>query len=181
MKRIFCAAALALVVLSTAAAAQAQSSSRDATREKLRTLLASAGARKDVSVAFRQSDKNPYNFVGVMRDGLSNCDSLEIVIGVSNNDTIGFRVYPHYNGAYVNIDKARNGPGLMRKLLNMSDENFLFWGADDSGDVFSGYTVTLESGFPEEAIVIILRSIRNTDGFVGAMRPMIDGTAAPAK
>jgi hypothetical protein len=182
VKRFFCAVALALVALSGTAAAQTQNSAtRDATREKLRTLLATAGARRDVGVSFRQSEKNPYNFIGVMRDGLTNCDSLEIVIGVSNNDTIGFRVYPHYNGSYVNIDKAKNGPGLMRMLLGMSDENFLFWGADTSGDVFSGYTVTLESGFPEEAIVIVLRSIKNTDGFVGKMRPVIDGSYAPAK
>jgi hypothetical protein len=42
--------------------------------------------------------------------------------------------------------------------------------------VFCGYTVTLESGFPDDAIVVILRSIRNTDKFVGEMRPFVDGT-----
>jgi hypothetical protein len=66
--------------------------------------------------------------------------------------------------------------GLMRKLLWYSDQNFLFWGADDTGDVFSGYTVTLESGFPQDAIVTVLRSIRNTDKYVGEMRPFIDGS-----
>jgi hypothetical protein len=64
----------------------------------------------------------------------------------------------------------------MRKLLWFSDDNFLFWGADDTSDVFSGYTITLESGFPQDAIVIVLRSIRNTDKFVGELRPFIDGT-----
>jgi hypothetical protein len=29
-------------------------------------------------------------------------------------------------------------------------------------------------------MVIVLRSIRNTDGFVGELRPFIDGSPAPA-
>lgn len=183
---VIVALACSLNVVSAAlpvAAAQTSTSStsRDATRDRLRTLLNTAGARKDVNVAFRQSEKQPYNFVGVMRDGLANCDSLEIVVSVTTNDTIGFRVYPHYGNAYINVGKAKDSAGLMRKLLSMSDHNFLYWGADDTGDVFSGYTFTLESGFPEEAIVIVLRSIRNTDGFVGEMRPAIDGSPAPAK
>jgi hypothetical protein len=153
---------------------------RDATRESLRSLLATAGQRSDVDVQFRQSDKNPYNFVGLMKTGLKNCDSLEIVISVTKSATIGFRVYPHYKGGYINLLRAKAQSDLMMKLLYLSDQNFLFWGADDSRDVFAGYTFTLESGFPADAIVIVLRSIRNTDKFVGEMRPMIDGSAAPA-
>src|SRR5438270_6683715 len=64
---------------------------RDATREQLRQVLQTAGARSDVNVAFRQSTKNPYNFVGAMT-GLTNSDSLEIVISVTKSSTIGFRV-----------------------------------------------------------------------------------------
>ena len=67
----------------------------------------------------------------------------------------------------------------MRKLLNLSDHNFLFWGADDTGDVFAGYTFTLESGFPDKAIEIVLYSIAPLDQYVGQMRPFIDGSAAP--
>ena len=151
---------------------------RDATRARLAQVLNSAGARSDVNVTFRQSTKNPYNFVGNMT-GLANVDSLEIVISVTSKETIGFRIYPHYKGGYINLGKARDSLGLMKKLLWFSDQNFLFWGADDTGDVFSGYTVTLESGFPAEAILIIIRSVRNTDGFVGTMRPFIDGSTAP--
>lgn len=151
-------------------------SPRDATREKLRALLDTAGKRSDVNVSFRQSTKNPYNFIGSMT-GLPNVDSLEIVISVTPSDTIGFRVYPHYKGGYINLDKAKDAPGLMTKLLRLSDTNFLFWGADDTKDIFCGYTFTLESGFPDAAIVIVLRSIRNTDQFVGQMRPFIDGSA----
>jgi hypothetical protein len=157
-------------------AASAQGDQRDATREKVRQVLVTAGARSDVNVAFRQSTKNPYNFVGSMTTGMRNAESLEIVVSVTKSDTIGFRVYPHYKAGYINLGKARDVNGLMRRLLYLSDQNFLFWGADDTGDVFCGYTVTLESGFPDDAIVVILRSIRNTDKFVGEMRPFVDGT-----
>jgi hypothetical protein len=176
MKRMLVIGALALTVLFVAPARAQDTGSRDTTREKLRQLLDTAGQRKDVNVTFRQATKQPYNFVGVMSDGLKNAESLEIVVSVTANDTIGFRVYPHYNGGYINVDKAKNINGLMRKLLYFSDRNFLYWGADETGDIFSGYTFTLESGFPSEAIVIVLRSIRNTDGFVGDLRPFIEGS-----
>lgn len=183
MKRILVIIALALLASAGTLTTQAQDkeASRNATREKLSNLLDVVGPKKDVNTAFRQSTKQPYNYVGIMREGLVNADSLEIVVSVTPNETIGIRVYPHYKGAYVNLDKAKNSPGLMRKLLYMNDRNFLFWGADDSGDIFSGYTFTLESGFPAEAIEIVLRSIHNTDGFVGEMRPLLDGTFAPTK
>ena len=170
-----------LIVLIAAPSAFAQDTQvlRNRTREQMRTLLDKVGVRPDVNVTFRQSEKQPYNFVGVMKEGLTNCDSLEIVISITAKDTIGFRVYPHYKGSYINVDKARNGVGLMRKLLQLSDEAFLFWGMDSSSDVFAGYTFTLESGFPEEAVTVVLRSIKNSDKFVGDMRPNIDGTGAP--
>jgi hypothetical protein len=159
--------------------AQDSQALRNRTREQMRTLLDKVGSRPDINVPFRQSEKQPYNFVGVMREGLKNCDSLEIVISITTKETIGFRIYPHYKSSYINVDKARNGTGLMRKLLQLSDEAFLFWGMDSTSDVFAAYTFTLESGFPEEAVIIVLRSIRNTDKFVGDMRPNIDGTSAP--
>src|SRR6266700_3545552 len=76
------------------------------------------------------------------------------------------------------VNKARNSSALMRQLLRFSDSNFLYWGADETGDIFAGYTFTLESGFPDEAIKVVLYSIKPLDQFVGQMRPMIDGTAA---
>jgi hypothetical protein len=182
-RRLFHAAItlLALLSLSSSAAAQTpaeKEAARVATREKLRQLLAASGPKKGIEIAFRQSDKNPFNFVAVKRGGLTNAEGFEVVVGISNDDTIGFRIYPYYKGAYVNVDKARNGVGLMRKLLNLSDHNFLFWGADDTGDVFAGYTFTLESGFPDKAIEIVLYSIAPLDQYVGQMRPFIDGPAA---
>jgi len=67
----------------------------------------------------------------------------------------------------------------LRKLVQLNSSTFLFWGADDTCDVFSGYTLTLESGFPDEAIKIVLESIRNSDKYVGEMRASIDGSSAP--
>jgi len=149
-----------------------ETASRDATREKLRALLDTTGAK--INVAFKQSDKNPYNFVGIMSTGLTNADSFEIVISVSGQDTIHFRIYPHYKGAYLNIDKASNSAALMRQMLRFGDKNFLYWGADDTFDVFAGYNFTLESGFPEASIRVVLNSIAKLDQYVGEMKPSID-------
>ena len=153
-----------------------QTNTRDANREKLRAIFETAGPK--INVSFRQSDKQPYNFVGIMKTRLKNADALEIVISVSAEETIHFRIFPHYSGAYLNIDKARSGEGLMRQMVRFSDQNFLFWGADGSGDIFAGYNFTLESGFPEASIRVVLNSIAKLDAFVGQMRPSIDGSAA---
>jgi hypothetical protein len=174
-----------LITLACAGAASAQvltpaqkEAARVATREKLRQLLATSGPKRGIEIAFRQSDKQPFNFVATTRGGLKNAEMLEVVVGVSDDDTIGFRIYPVYKGNYVNIDKARDGAGLMRKLLNLSNHNFLFWGVDDTGDVFAGYTFTMESGFPDRAIEVVLYSIAPLDQYVGQMRPLLDGSAA---
>src|SRR6185436_4614806 len=154
-------------------AASEKTANRNAAREKLRTVLTSTGPK--VNIDFRQSDKNPYNFVGLLKTGLSNTEFFEVVVGVSEDDTIGFRIYPHYRGGYINLDRASNGGALARQLLRYSDTNFLFWGADKTGDVFAGYTFTLESGFPDQAIDVVLHSIKPLDQFVGELKPMIDG------
>lgn len=159
-------------------AQDADSEARDATREKLRELLESAGDRDDVNVSFHQSTKEPYNFTGTMKDRLSNVESLEIVLRVTSTDTINLRVFPHYKGGYINLNKLKDERAFLRQLAHYNDSNFLYWGADDSDDVFTGYTVTLESGFPEEALTIVLRSIRATDRFVGELRKSIDGSSA---
>ncbi|GAC1388479.1 MAG: hypothetical protein NVSMB31_02500 [Vulcanimicrobiaceae bacterium] len=169
---------VALLATLLAGGLVAMAADRDTTREEVRSTLETGGQLSDVNVSFRQSSKNPYNFVGSMTSGLKNADSLEIVVSITKSDTIGFRIYPHYKAAYINLQRARDQRGLMRKLLYYSDQNFLFWGADDTADVFCGYTVTLESGFPKEAIFVILRSIHNTDRFVGELRPFIDNSAA---
>jgi hypothetical protein len=167
---------ICLIILASASTAFSQDAdpAREKTRERLSTLLTRVGP--DLSITFKPSSKSPYVFTGVLRDGLKNADSFEIVISVTTKETIGFRIFPHYKGAYINIDKARNGAQLTRKIAQLNDSTFLFWGADDTGDVFTGYTFTLESGFPDKAIEIVLSSIRNSDQFVGEMRSAIDGS-----
>jgi len=150
---------------------------REKTRARLSALLQRVGL--EMKVNFQTSPKSQYVFTGVMQEGLTNAEKLEIVVTVTNKDTIGFKIFPHYKGSYINIDKARNSTQLQRKLLQLNESTFLFWGADDTGDVFTGYTFTLESGFPDEAIKIVLSSIKNSDVFVGQLRPSIDGSAAP--
>ena len=114
----------------TPATTPQQTTTRDANREKLRAVLETVGPK--INVSFRQSDKQPYNFVGVMKTGLVNADAFEIVISVSAEDTIHFRIFPHYAAAYLNIDKVRSSEGLMRQMVHFSDQNFLFWGADQA-------------------------------------------------
>ena len=94
------------------------------TRDQLGLLLDKVGPT--IKVTFRRSDKQPFNYVGLLKDGLTNADSMEIVIGVTADQTIGFRIFPHYNGAYVNVDKAKNSAGLMRELLRLSDKIRIF-------------------------------------------------------
>jgi len=171
---------LLLLALATASAVFAQdnaASSRDKTRTRMNALLERVGP--DMKINFQPSSKSQYVFTGVLRDGLTNSEYFEIVVTVTSKDTISFRIYPHYKGGYINVDKARNPTQLLRKIAQLNDSTFLFWGADDTGDVFTGYTFTLESGFPDEAIKIVLSSIKNSDQFVGEMRPAIDGTNAP--
>lgn len=156
-----------------------QQTASDATRAKTRERLSQLLDRlkADTKVTFRQSEKQPFNFIGIMKEGLTNSDSLEIVISVTPKDTIGFRIYPHYKGGYINVDKVKNAAAMMKQLLQLNDRTFLFWGADESGDVFVGYTFTLESGFPDEAIRIVLASIANSDKFIGDLKPNIDGSS----
>jgi hypothetical protein len=173
MKRIFAIVLFAITTLSGASiyAQQDDAAARERTRQSLAQLLETAGP--ELKIAFSQSQKQPFNYVGSLKTGLVNAESFEVVISVTQKDTIGFRIYPHYNKGYINVDKVKDRAALMRLLLRLSDRAFLFWGADETGDVFTGYTFTLESGFPEEAIKIVLRSIVNSDKFVGEMRPFI--------
>ncbi len=181
MKRTFAIVLFILTAISVATVygQQDDEAARLRTREKLAQLLEKSGST--INVSFTQSQKQPFNYVGTLRTGLVNAESFEIVINVTPKDTIGFRIYPHYNKGYINVDNAKDRAALMRLLLRLSDRAFLYWGADSSGDIFTGYTFTLESGFPEEAIKIVLRSIVNSDKFVGEMRPFIDGSSAPSQ
>ncbi len=87
MKRLL-AAVIILLALGGASLAQTpqeKEANRVATREKLRTLLATAGPKKGIEISFRQSDKQPFNFVAVKRGGFANAEGFEIVVGVSKS------------------------------------------------------------------------------------------------
>ncbi|MDP9017989.1 MAG: hypothetical protein M3N19_06700 [Candidatus Eremiobacteraeota bacterium] len=92
MKQLAMAVALLSMLLASGSVGAA--ADRDATREELRATLETGGQMSDVNVTFRQSTKNPYNFVGSMTEGIKNADSLEIVVSVTKSDTIGFRFTP---------------------------------------------------------------------------------------
>jgi hypothetical protein len=178
-----CVLAACLCVLSATGliwappSASAQSDQqRDKARERLRAALAVSGPK--IGVHFQQSTKNPYNFVGSMTTNLKNEDSLEIVVSVTKSNTVAFRIYPHYKGGYINLDHVQDRANFARQLLYLSNQNFLYWGVDDTNDTFCGFTFTLESGFPDAALDVVVRSIPNTDRFVGELRRYIDGSSA---
>jgi len=160
-----------LLIAAPAIFGQAEAT-QEKTRLRLTALLERVGP--DINVQFKPSAKSQFVFSGIMREGLANAEALEIIVTATEDQTIRFRVFPKYKGGYINIDKAKNGAQLLRKLVQLNSSTFLFWGADNDGDVFTGYTFTLESGFPDEALKIVLSSIKNSDKFVGEMKPSID-------
>src|SRR4051812_5037385 len=101
---------------------QEASATRDKTRERLAALLARVGPT--VKVDFQPSQKSPFVFSGLMKEGLKNADSFEIVISVTTNETISFRIFPHFKGGYINIDKARNTTQLLRQLVQYNQKTF---------------------------------------------------------
>jgi hypothetical protein len=142
---------------------------RQITRAKLEALLGTYG--KALGIRWSQNAKEPFNIVAFYDKDLRYTTRFEIVMSITRQNTIGIRAY---SVPYLNIDEARDPSGLMRKMLRFSDQNFLFWGADASLDIFAGFTVTLESGFPEDAIKIVLQSIPLLDGDVGELEAFID-------
>lgn len=145
---------------------------REATREKVRSALRQIGPR--LGVSFTQSQGNPFNFSASMTDGLTDAESMEIIVMVGKNDVLTVRVFPHVSGnRYINIDRASNSTGLMRKLLANNAGDFFHWGMDDVYDVFAEFTFTLESGFPEESFDVVMRSVELLDKKVGEMELLI--------
>ena len=106
-----------LTILAAAPAifSQEPNPAREKTRERLNALLQRLGP--EMGVTFKPTSKSQFVFTGVLREGLKNAEQFEIVISVSTSDTIGFRIFPHYKGGYINIEKARNSAQLLRKLV----------------------------------------------------------------
>ena len=181
MKQHRLLAPIVLLLALTAVPGRAQTSGADrtTTRDQLGALLTRYGSRKDVGIDFQRARSNEWNFSGTRTGGLTFADSLEVVAHVSDKQTLSFSIYPHYRGNYISVDRARDSAGLMRRLLSLTRQTFFYWGVDGDGDVFFGFTFTLESGFPSESILMVLRSIENMDEYVGELGPCIDGSSPP--
>ena len=72
------------------------------------------------------------------------------------------------------MDRVRDPNGLALEVLHLSAHTFVHWGVDDASHVFAAYAFTLESGFPEEAITEVLRSIPLVDASVGEVVQFIE-------
>ena len=155
-----------------AAAAQSVGDSvQVATRDKLRTLFATYGPAKEFRW-YRTDD--PFVMQGFLDKGLIHTPRFEVYVTVTTRKTIWFRVYPQFSGDYINLDQVTEPQVVMQKLLRDSYRNFFFWGADDNLDVFAGFEFTLESGFPEEAVKVVIRSIPLIDQSVAELVPFIE-------
>ena len=140
------------------------------TRGKLEALLAANAKALGFHRWYRSAD-DPFEILAFYDRDLRYASRLEIVIHITPQNTIGFRVFPHWNGPgerdYIDLDDVRDAPGLMQEALKLSGQNFLFWGMDGSHDLFAGFTITLESGFPDAAVRIVLASVPLVDDSVG--------------
>ena len=145
---------------------------QQATRTKLEALLATYGPAQDAR--WHRSQNNPFAEVGYFDKDLTYASRFEIIITITDKATIWFRVYPLLGGDYINLDKVRDPNGLMQQLLRFSYHNFFFWGADDERDVFAGFQFTLESGFPDDAVKVVIRSAPLIDGSVGELESFIE-------
>ena len=140
------------------------------TRARLEALLDSTGKAMGFRRWYRNTG-NPFSISVFYDRDLKYTSEFEVVINVTRQNTIGFRVYPHWNGSestdYINLDDMRDPSGLMQQALRLSEQNFMFWGMDSSHDLFAGFTITLESGFPDAAVRIVLESVPLVDDSVG--------------
>jgi hypothetical protein len=138
------------------------------TRDKLDSLLHAYGPTLKMRF-YRSADNDPFQIEGVLDKGLHYESRFELQFNVTPQNTIGVRVYPTLYNERIDIDDARDSKGLARQLLHFSAHDFFSWGVDDASNVFARFTFTLESGFPEEAIKVVLRSIPLLDESVGEM------------
>jgi hypothetical protein len=140
------------------------------TRGKIEALLTTYSKALGFRRWYRSADE-PFDILAFYDNGLKYASRMEVVIVVSRQNTIGIRVFPHYNGPgpgdYIDLDYARDPKGLMQRALQLSAENFMFWAMDGSHHLFACFTVTLESGFPDAVLRVVLESVPLVDDSVG--------------
>jgi hypothetical protein len=164
----------AVITVSAIGGARAQSVPDDIrveARNRLDSLLHAYGPT--LKMKFYRDSDDPFQFGGVLDKDLRYAWRFELQINVTPQNTIGIRVYPQFSHR-INIEKVRDPNGLALRLLRLSAHNFLHWGVDDASHVFAAYSFTLESGFPEEAIKVVLRSIPLVDESVGEIVQFIE-------
>jgi len=174
VRAVLCAALGIVLTLGGVPRLAAQSdgdSTQVATRDKLRTLFATYPPAKEFRW-YRTGD--PFVIEGFLDKGLIHTPRFEIFVTVTTHKTIWFRVYPMFGGDYINLDSLTDAKAAMQKLLRQNYSNFFFWGADNDLDVYAGFEFTLESGFPEEAIKVVIRSIPLIDQSVGEIIPFME-------
>ena len=162
----------AAVLAAPVSAQKIDTATRNSNRAQLGAILADAGP--NAGMEFKQSSENPYNYSAFLTTGLSTAESVEVVVGATDSDTIFVRAFPKYKGNYVNVAKVKDPALLARRLLALSPRTFMFWATDESGDIYYGFTFTLESGFPREAIRIVIRSIANHDQYLTEIKALLE-------
>jgi hypothetical protein len=124
---------------------------------------------------FHRKPGDRFAIEGYFRTDLTYAADFKIFVVVTPKRTITFRVFPAYRQySYLNLAHVRDPDGVMQKLLQFCSHSFFFWGVNGPLDVFAGYTFTLESGFPEEAIKVVIRSIPLIDARIGELADYID-------
>ena len=174
MRAILSAGLWAALSVCAIGAARAQGYSNDVrvdARNRLDSLLHAYGPT--LKMRFHRDSDDPFQFGGVFDKDLHYAWRFELVINVTPQNTIGIRVYPEFSDK-INMKEVLDPNGLALELLHLSAHNFLHWGVDDVSDVFAAYSFTLESGFPEEAIKEVLRSIPLVDESVGEIVQFIE-------
>ncbi len=165
-----------VLAVSTVGAVAAQKIDVDSvqvvTWNKLDSLLATYGPARDIR--WHRKPNEPLTMVGSLDKGLKYAWSFDIFITITEKATIWFRVYPVIAGDYINLETCRDPQGLMRKMLRDNYRNFFWWATNDAWDVFAGFQFTLESGFPDEAFKVVIRSVPLIDESVGEMLPFIE-------
>ena len=165
-----CALVLSASALRPLPAQSPADSVQAVTLDKLKTVIASFEPARQIRWV---RAKGPFDLEGFYDKGLKWSSRLEIYIAVTHQATIWLRVYPQYYGHHINVNRVHDPNGLMQQMLRFSYHNFFFWGLDDNLDAFAGYQFTLESGFPEESVKEVLKSIPLIDGSVGDLTPFI--------
>jgi len=174
MRAILPAGLWAVFTITAMNAARAQSVPVDVrvdARNRLDSLLHAYGPT--LKMKFYRDSDDPFQFEGVLDKDLHYAWRFELQINVTPQNTIGIRAYPMYTHR-INMERVRDPNGLALRLLHLSAHNFLHWGVDDASHVFAAYQFTLESGFPQEAIKEVLRSIPLVDESFGEVVQFIE-------